>query len=344
MLPKDTLAHPGVLGESHSDSPVPSLPPAVVVKGGKHSDTPTLHPLRHAVQIFTDTSDEGWGAHLGDYTARGGWSVPESKLHINFLKLKAVLLALKTFKPLCRGWVVFVTTDNTTVVAYINKEGGMHSGSLCALLWRLLPSCNLREICLKAYHIPGRLNVMADKVSRHHQVIQMEWSLHPDVFSQICHKWHLPKVNQFQTTSVCVPSSQSQGVDSGCIKPVLGGSGSVCLSSSPPSDKCSDRSQKDDNPSSGLAEHALVLGSGGDVIPNPSLSSQPPGSQRQPSQGSTKPEPSCLAPRAKNIGEQGFSDQVATRIEAPQQSTRFVYDAKWAVFVRWCKAHQVDFH
>ena len=33
------------------------------------------------------------------------------------------------------------------------------------------------------------------------------------------------------------------------------------------------------------------------------------------------------------------------RIEAPQRrSTRFVYEAKWAVFVRWCKAHQVDFH
>ena len=36
---------------------------------------------------------------------------------------------------------------------------------------------------------------------------------------------------------------------------------------------------------------------------------------------------------------------MATRIEAPQRrSTPFVYEAKWAVFVRWCKAHQVDFH
>ena len=30
-----------------------------------------LHPLSHAVQIFTDASKEGWGAHLGDFTARG---------------------------------------------------------------------------------------------------------------------------------------------------------------------------------------------------------------------------------------------------------------------------------
>ena len=136
-----------------------------------------LHPLSHAVQIFTDASKEGWGAHLGDFTARGVWSVPESHLHINFLELKAVLLALKRFQHLVRGKVVLVATDNTTFVAYINKEGGMRSDSLCALLWRLLCWCNLRQVVLKARHIPGHLNVIADKLSRQGQVIQTEWSL-----------------------------------------------------------------------------------------------------------------------------------------------------------------------
>ena len=37
-------------------------------------------------------------AHLNELTARGSWSVPESKLHINYLELEAVLLALKEFK------------------------------------------------------------------------------------------------------------------------------------------------------------------------------------------------------------------------------------------------------
>ena len=54
-----------------------------------------LHPLKHALQIFTDASKEGWGAHLDEHTARGTWSLPESKLHINHLELKAVFLALK---------------------------------------------------------------------------------------------------------------------------------------------------------------------------------------------------------------------------------------------------------
>ena len=100
-----------------------------------------LHPLKHALQIFTDASNEGWGAHLDDHTARGTWSLPESKLHINHLELKAVFLALKEFRTLVCNKTVLIATDNTTVVAYINKEGGMKSGSLCALLWRILSWC-----------------------------------------------------------------------------------------------------------------------------------------------------------------------------------------------------------
>ena len=126
-----------------------------------------LHLLQHALQIFTDASNEGWGAHLGGATARGVWSEPESRLHINFLELKAVLLALKSFEQQCKGQIVLIATDNTTVVSYINKEGGMRSGSLCALLWRLLSWCHPRKIILRARHIPGRLNVIADKLSRH---------------------------------------------------------------------------------------------------------------------------------------------------------------------------------
>ena len=83
-----------------------------------------LHPLKHALQIFTDASKEGWDAHLNERTARGTWSLPESKLHINHLELKAVFLALKEFQDLCSNNIGLVATDNTTVVAYINKEGG----------------------------------------------------------------------------------------------------------------------------------------------------------------------------------------------------------------------------
>ena len=158
-----------------------------------------LHPLEHALQIFTDASKEGWGAHLNEHMARGSWSLPESKLHINYLELKAVLLALQEFQALCMNKVVLVATDNTTVVAYINKEGGMKSGPLCALLWRILTWCTRNQVTLKARLIPGRLNVIADKLSRLGQTIQTEWSLNPEIFQAICNRWHTPQVDLFAT-------------------------------------------------------------------------------------------------------------------------------------------------
>ena len=158
-----------------------------------------LHPLQHALQVFTDASNEGWGAHLGDCTARGVWSTPESSLHINLLELKAVFLALKSFEKLCRHTIVLIATDNTTVVSYINKEGGMKSGSLCALLWRLLSWCHQRGITLKARHIPGHLNVIAYKLSRHSQIIQTEWSLSQAVFGHLCNWMGTPQIDLFAT-------------------------------------------------------------------------------------------------------------------------------------------------
>ena len=158
-----------------------------------------LHPLNHSLQIFTDASEEGWGAHLENQVAQGLWSLPESKLHINYLELKAVFLALKQFQSMCSGNMVLIATDNTTVVAYINKEGGMKSGRLCALLWRILTWCTRHQITLRARHIPGRLNVIADKLSRLGQTIQTEWSLLQEVFQLICKRWYHPQVDLFAT-------------------------------------------------------------------------------------------------------------------------------------------------
>ena len=150
--------------------------------GGKQCATRSTNTPTKACSA--DASKEGWGAHLNKFTARGTWSLPESKLHINHLELKAVFLALKEFKELCSNNIVLVATDNTTVVAFINKEGGMKSGPLCALLWRILTWCTRRQVTLR--HTPGRLNVTADKLSRLGQTIQTEWSLHPEVFQAIC--------------------------------------------------------------------------------------------------------------------------------------------------------------
>ena len=120
-----------------------------------------LHPMKHALQIFTDASKEGCGIHLNEHMARGTWSLPESKLHINYLELKEVFLALKKVpRPLIRQDNT-CSTDNTTVVSYINKEGGMRSGAPCALLCRILTWCSRKQVTQSSTH-----SRLAERVSR----------------------------------------------------------------------------------------------------------------------------------------------------------------------------------
>ena len=72
----------------------------------------------------------------------------------------------------------------------------------------------------------------------------------------------------------------------------------------------------------------------------PGVSAIQPGRSQEPDES----EPTRLAPRASAIKEQGFSEAVAARIEAPQRgSTRSIYEAKWTIFTKWCISSQVDF-
>ena len=128
----------------------------------------------------------------------------------------------------------------------------------------------------------------------------------------------------------------------------------VCLPSSLPSQSCCVKAcgsglSQDDPGRHRVAQHALVLGSGQSVESDSfqsSLGEGPvnPAIQWSPPQEPESSKSACLAPRASSIQKQGFSDEVAARIEAPQRSsTRAVYKSKWAIFVKWCQSNEVDF-
>ena len=169
----------------------------------------------------------------------------------------------------------------------------MKSGPLCALLWRILTWCSQRQVTLKARHIPGRLNVIADKLSRLNQTIQTEWSLLPDIFQRLCSRWHRPQIDLFATHSAMGGS--------GCIRlPTnrhIGQSG-VEVTRLPVQETHSD--------CPGVAQHDLVLGLGDHVQSGPSQPAQPAQSvntclQSDPSQKSDKSRSPCMAPRATKM-------------------------------------------
>ena len=209
------------------------------------------------------------------------------------------------------------------------SQGLTHSGS---------SQCDCRQV------VTSRPNYTDRMVSSSGSVQPFDSNLAPPPSGHVCNKV------QLRTSQIRVSSSGPQCLGSGCADSQLGEPGHVHFS---PSVVTGQGSQQTVGPSvqeghidrSRVAQHAMVLGSGGSVISDPSLSAHPSrpsdtAIQQGVSQGSDQLKP----PRAEAIKEQGFTSPVATRIEAPQRSsTRTIYEAKWSVFVRWCQTSQVDF-
>ena len=203
--------------------------------------------------------------------------------------------------------------------------------------------CNSRQTVPAGSDHPDRMVPPSRKFS---QIVQQ---MAPTSDRSVCHEV------QPQVTPFCVSSSRFPGCSSGRTHSAMGESGCVCL----PTDRHIGQSggetsglpmQETHSDCPGLAQHAMVLGLGDHVQSSPSQPSNSAQSvdtalQPDPSQKPDKPKSPCMAPRATAIKEQGFSEAVAARIEAPQRrSTRSVYEAKWAIFTKWCISNQVEFN
>ncbi|XP_059205256.1 uncharacterized protein LOC131984458 [Centropristis striata] len=164
--------------------------------------------------VTTDASLTGWGGIHEGRSVRGVWSVGLQRSDINFLELSAVFLSLKHFLPSLMGHHVLVRTDNTTTVAYINRQGGLRSRQLHMLARRLiLWSCG-RLLSLRATHVPGVLNTGADLLSRGAPVYG-EWTLHPEVVEQLWSRYGRAAVDLFASreNAQCALFYSLRGVD-----------------------------------------------------------------------------------------------------------------------------------
>jgi hypothetical protein len=120
-----------------------------------------LHPVP-SLTLYTDSSLQGWGAFLEGKSVSGVWSLVQQQEHINLLEMRAVLLALQHFKTLLVSKAVVLATDNTTVVAYLQNQGGIRCHALFLLCIEILLLCLLSHIHLVVRQIPGTFNVLAD--------------------------------------------------------------------------------------------------------------------------------------------------------------------------------------
>ena len=142
---------------------------------------------------------------------------------------------------------------------------------MCLLVWRILAYCNPQNILIRARHIQGCLNVIADSLSRKDKIIQTEWSLHPQIFSLVWQSLaqtnggHVCHQIESQTTYLCLTSPRCKCYEHRCIEHLLGGSGWLCLLSCSTHTKSHTENEhlqvQDDSSSTRVAQNALVLGS-----------------------------------------------------------------------------------
>ena len=156
-----------------------------------------------------------------DRVASGSWSSLQRTLHINELELLAVQLGLDQLLLPPLPSLVRVVSDNSTVVAYLNRQGGTTSGSLSQLAEEVLLSWFHRGVRLTARHLAGVSNVLADALSRQGLVHPTEWTLSLGVLQPVWDRWGLPLVDLFATQESArlpvfvspVPDSRALAVD-----------------------------------------------------------------------------------------------------------------------------------
>ena len=140
----------------------------------------------------------GCGDHLKleGLLCHGVWTPGQYHLHIN-------ILALKQFHEILSNSSVMIAADSASVVAsvvaYTREEGGTHSPKLCMEVWETLLWCQKKGISPRVGHIPGKSNILADRLSRMSKPISTEWSLNQTICNSIFLRKGHPNIDPFTT-------------------------------------------------------------------------------------------------------------------------------------------------
>ena len=188
------------------------------------------------------------GEHLEQTSTKGLWSDRQKRLHINRVEggfSGPTMFQGPVTKPKSVGWNRQLNSSG------LHKQGGTHSAEMCARLWKIMTWCHHYQITLKARHIPGCLNVMADLLSRSNQVV------HPSCRS-IGHS------SEPQNFTVRVSSPRPKCLGHRCSKHKLVRSHCLCLPSDGSPSQGDPKNQAMQLPdhynSPRLARESLVLG------------------------------------------------------------------------------------
>lgn len=118
------------------------------------------------LSLYTDASGSlGFAAVLGSQWFVSKWPLELNDYQICIKELFPIVLALEVWSVHFKNKKVLFLSDNMAVVEVINKKSSRDK-SLMKLLRRLVLVSLQCNIHFRAKHIPGKLNVTADRLSR----------------------------------------------------------------------------------------------------------------------------------------------------------------------------------
>ena len=105
------------------------------------------------LSFYSDASDVGWGAVVGEHQVSGVWTPSQRELSINLREMMAVQKGLLEFSSLLRGKTITLFCDNATTVAYLRRFGGTRSQVLFLKAREILLWVESMEITLLSQFI-----------------------------------------------------------------------------------------------------------------------------------------------------------------------------------------------
>ncbi|VEN60731.1 unnamed protein product [Callosobruchus maculatus] len=154
-----------------------------------------IFPRSPDVFMSSDASEKGWGAQIGEKLLSGRWTQCQLKWHINIKELMAIFLSVQLSSDMLKGKTVVVQSDSQTVVSYIRKQGGTRSRLFTSVVSRLLRFCKQQGITLIPQFLPGKLNSIADSLSRGKRLV--DWKLSNSLVRRIFQRWGTPEIDLF---------------------------------------------------------------------------------------------------------------------------------------------------
>ena len=148
----------------------------------------SLEQVSPQLELWSDASDVGWGAHLDESVTSGLWAPEEVESSINVRELLAIERALLWFAPQFVGSSVTVFANNSTAIAYLRNQGGTHS-LLNSIAQRILRWAENLPVVISPQFIVGKHNVLADSLSLPNQILGSGWTLKQEVFQDLCKRW-----------------------------------------------------------------------------------------------------------------------------------------------------------